>query len=96
MNLGLVFHNHQPVDNDDRAIEFVYRRSYRPFLETLSAYPEIKGNLHYSGYLLEWLQKNHPKFISLLRKAVDRGQIEILGGGYYEPILSIIPENDAV
>jgi hypothetical protein len=96
MNLGLVFHNHQPVDNDDRAIEFVYRRSYRPFLETLSAYPEIKGNLHYSGYLLEWLQKNHPKFVSLLRKAVDRGQIEILGGGYYEPILSVIPENDAV
>jgi 4-alpha-glucanotransferase len=95
MNLGLVFHNHQPVNNDDKAIEFVYRRSYLPFLETLSAYPELKGNLHYSGYLLEWLDKNHPKFISLLRKMVDRGQVEILGGGYYEPILSVIPENDA-
>lgn len=95
INLALVIHNHQPVDNNDKVIETVYSRSYSPFLKCLSKFPLIKANLHYSGYLLEWLQKHHPEFIKLLQKMVKRGQIEIIGGGYYEPILTTIPEKDA-
>jgi predicted glycosyl hydrolase (DUF1957 family) len=96
INFALVIHNHQPVDNDDEVIEKVYARSYSPFLKYLSMFPQVKANLHYSGYLLEWLEKRHSEFVSLLQKMVKRGQIEVIGGGYYEPILTAIPERDAL
>lgn len=96
LNFALVVHNHQPVENDDKVIEQVYRTSYSPFLKRLARFPEIKVNLHYSGYLLEWLARNHEEFVSLLGEMIDRGQAEILGGGYYEPILPVIPDEDAL
>ncbi|MEE9542156.1 MAG: alpha-amylase/4-alpha-glucanotransferase domain-containing protein, partial [Thermodesulfobacteriota bacterium] len=42
----------------------------------------------------DWIEEHHPEFIELLKKMVDRGQVEMLGGGYFEPILSVIPEQD--
>src|SRR5207248_2623336 len=57
--------------------------------------PTIRANIHYSGYLLEWMEQFHPEFIDLLRKMVERDQVEIVGGGYYEPILVCIPDRDA-
>lgn len=96
MNFALVIHNHQPVDNDNAVIESVYRKSYLPFLKCLSEYPQIKVNVHYSGYLLEWLERHHHGFIRLLEKMVRRGQVEIVGGGYYEPVLATIPDRDAL
>src|ERR1035437_4608578 len=95
INFALVIHNHQPVDNDSSIIEEVYRTSYSPFLRKLNDFPLIKANLHYSGYLLEWLQKEHPEFIDLLSSMVKRKQVEIIGGGYYEPILPCISDEDA-
>lgn len=50
--------------------------------------------MHYSGILLEWIEKNHPDYILKLRQCVAAGQIEMITGGYYEPILSVIPEHD--
>jgi alpha-mannosidase len=47
--------------------------------------------LHYSGVLLEWLEERHPEFFDQLRELCGRGQVELLGGGYYEPILLSIP-----
>src|ERR1700730_12061411 len=95
MNFALVIHNHQPVDNDSAIIEQVYRRSYLPFLKKLSEFPLVKANLHYTGYLLEWIEREHPEFIELLHVMVERKQVEMLGGGYYEPILVCIPDRDA-
>ncbi len=50
--------------------------------------------LHYSGILMEWLEEAHPEFLALLGEMVGRGQVEVLGGGYYDPILPLIPMND--
>ena len=36
----------------------------------------------------------YPQYFDRLRGLVERGQIEIVGGGYYEPILIAIPLSD--
>jgi 4-alpha-glucanotransferase len=95
INFAMVIHNHQPVDNDPDIVEEVYRRSYLPFLKALYEFPLVKANLHYSGYLLEWIEREHPEFIDLLREMVSRKQVELLGGAYYEAILPVIPDADA-
>lgn len=95
LDFALVIHNHQPVDNKNEVIETIYKKSYLPFIEILSKYPQVKVSLHYTGSLLDWLEFFHPELIGKIRSLVARGQVEILGGGYYEPILSVIPDSDS-
>ncbi len=94
VSLALVIHSHQPVGNFDHVIEESYQKSYSPFLQVLEAHPAIRLSLHYSGILLEWLEGRHPEFLERLRQLVGRGQIELMGGGFFEPILPAIPDRD--
>ncbi len=90
----LVVHSHQPVGNFDHVIEEAYRKSYAPFTEVLERHPRIRTSLHYSGVLLEWFEERHPEYVEQLRKLAARDQVELVGGGYYEPILPMIPDRD--
>src|SRR5208282_5063423 len=96
LHLILAFHNHQPVGNFDHVIENCYRKSYLPFLEALLDHPDLKVVLHYSGFLLSWIAKRHPEAIEMIKTLVASGRTEILSGGFYEPILSVLPEKDRV
>lgn len=98
MTLRFVFalHNHQPVGNFDGVFEHAFRDSYGPFLDVLEQFPDIAVSLHTSGPLLEWLEQKKPDYIDRLRRLVQRGQVEIMGGGFYEPILPMIPSRDRV
>jgi alpha-amylase len=92
--LVLLIHAHQPVGNFDDVIERAYATSYLPFIEVLARHPSIRVGLHYSGPLLEWIERAHPEYFDTLRSLVGSGQIEIVGGGFYEPILISIPRED--
>ncbi len=89
-------HCHQPVGNFPHVFEEAYQHSYLPFIEVLEEHPKVKMSLHYSGPLLEWMQEFRPEFFDRIRLLVKRGQVDLLGGGFYEPILSSLPEQDAV
>lgn len=89
-------HNHQPVGNLDFVIEDAYQKSYLPFLEVLEKFPEIKVGYHCSGILYDWFQEKHPEFFRMISRLLRNDQLELLTGGYYEPILSMIPDRDKV
>ncbi len=94
--LCLELHNHQPVGNFDHVIAEAYEKSYKPFLQTLLDYPQIKMSLHTSGCLLEWCETHLKDYLDLVGKLHDRGQIELIGGAFYEPVLAAIPREDAL
>ncbi|MCS7168561.1 MAG: DUF1926 domain-containing protein [Gemmatales bacterium] len=94
MYLIFALHNHQPVGNFGFVFEQAYRDGYLPFLDLIEAYPEIPFSLHLSGSLYEWLVDHHPDYLQRLKGLVSRGQLEILGGAYYEPILAMLPRRD--
>ncbi|MCK4754758.1 MAG: alpha-amylase, partial [Calditrichia bacterium] len=96
INFLFGIHNHQPIGNFDFVFQDAYEKSYLPFLKVLEKFPSIKMAIHFSGILLDWLKENQPDLIKKVKHMVDRGQLEIMTGGYYEPILSIIPEEDRV
>jgi alpha-amylase/alpha-mannosidase (GH57 family) len=96
LRLALVFHDHQPIGNFDGVFEGAYQDSYAPLLELLKDYPDLPMVLHTSGSLLEWLVANHPEYIERVREFAERGQLEILGGPFYEPIMSCIPRRDRI
>ncbi|HXU24863.1 MAG TPA: alpha-amylase/4-alpha-glucanotransferase domain-containing protein [Tepidiformaceae bacterium] len=96
INLALVFHQHQPVGNYGFVFEDLYRQSYEPLVACIERHPGVKVGLHYSGPLLDWLTGNRPDYIARIAALVARGQVEMLGGGYYEPALPAISEADRI
>jgi len=76
----------------DQVSEHSTNVSYLPLIELLERHPHIKVGLHYSGSLLEWLKQNHVDVIERLRVLVVRKQVEMITGGYYEPVLAALPD----
>jgi 4-alpha-glucanotransferase len=93
-HLVLLIHAHQPCGNFGHVFEKSYDTCYLPFLELLEKYPSIHMGLHYSGPLLSWIFENRPDYFPLLKTLVSRGQVEMVGGGFHEPILVSIPPQD--
>jgi 4-alpha-glucanotransferase len=93
---AMAFHACQPAFNFESEFEKAYTQAYEPFVDVLRRFPGVKGTFHFSGNLLEWLEKKRPGYISKLRTMLENGQIEVMGGGFFEPVMSAIPLKDAV
>src|SRR3989338_932242 len=89
-------HCHQPIGNFEHVVEEAYQQSYRPFIEGMERHPRIKFSFHYSGILYDFFLEKHPEFMERLKGLVKRGQAEVMTAGYYEPIISIIPDDDKI
>ncbi len=96
IGLALTIHNHQPVGNFGWVIAETYEQAYLPLLEALERHPGVQLALHYTGPLLDWIAAERPEFIERLGRLVGRDQVEIVGGGWYEPVLAALPERDRV
>lgn len=94
--LMLVFHNHQPVGNFDFVFEQATDQAYGPLVELLAEHPAVRVGLHFTGPLLEWLELNRPELLSAVRQMCARGQVEVLGGGWSEPMLAVLGDGDAL
>jgi len=96
INFIFGIHNHQPIGNFGFVFENAYNQAYLPFLEVIEKHPGIKMAFHFSGPLIDWIDENHPEFFDRLAELVANGQIEMMTGAYYEPILPIIPDEDKI
>ncbi|MFQ6058739.1 MAG: alpha-amylase/4-alpha-glucanotransferase domain-containing protein, partial [Anaerolineae bacterium] len=92
--LGLAIHSHQPVGNFDFVFAEAYQKAYEPLIAALERHPSIRMALHFSGCLRDWIVEHHPDYFPRIAALVARGQVEIMTGGYYEPILVAIPDVD--
>jgi 4-alpha-glucanotransferase len=93
-HLVLLIHAHQPVGNFGHVLEKAYQDSYLPFVELLEKHPGVHMGLHYSGPLLTWIEEHRPEYFARVKALVSEGQVELVGGGFYEPILVSIPPDD--
>ncbi len=89
-------HNHQPIGNFNEVFEEAYRTAYAPFIKLMAEHPTVRWNLHCTGILWEWLQDRHPDYLKRVADMAASGQVELLSGGFYEPILPVIPDADKI
>src|SRR5262245_5590611 len=89
-------HNHQPIGNFDSVMVEAIERVYRLLLQRLDLRPEIRLSVHCTGSLLEWLREHSSRTFDLLGTVAARGQVELLTGGFYEPILAVLPDHDKI
>ena len=88
--------NAVPSGETEYLYEDAYQKAFKPFLTAVYNNPEMHPTLYYAGPLLEWLEKRHPEFHTVLAELMSNKSIEILGGGYWEPMLPLIPSPDRV
>lgn len=76
------------IDNAD--YKSVYENYFKPLGTYLYAHPEIPFAFYFTGTQFDLIKQKNPEFIEILRKLYNRKQIELLGGGYYNPVFPIL------
>ncbi len=83
-----------PLHSSDEEIEAYYHAAVKPFVTVAYQFSDVPMTLFFSGPLLSWIETEHPEYLTALTEMIKRKQVEILGGGYYSPILPLIPPTD--
>jgi alpha-amylase/alpha-mannosidase (GH57 family) len=94
--LSLVLHNHQPVGQFGFVNEHCVETAYKPFVALMERHPAIKCGIHFTGSLLDYLIEHQQPLLARVRALVERDQLEVLSGGYYEPLLTTLPDADKI
>ncbi len=89
-----VLHVHQPVGNFDHVFREHAADVYRPFLDFLEDREVLPIGLHVSGPLVEWMEAHDTALLDRIGTLVADGRVELLGAGWYEPILVALPAED--
>lgn len=71
-----------------------YQLIYKPIVSFLYANPELKFTFSFTGPQLVWYKKNYPEFLKVLGELTARKQVELLGGGFYNPIFPLLYPSD--
>jgi len=66
-----------------------------PLLARLGEWSGCHASLHIGGPLLDWVAEHRPATMARLQRLTSDGQVEMLGAGFYDPLLCGIPEHDA-
>jgi alpha-amylase len=90
----LGIHYHLSNGSDLQTFERIYREKIRPVLTGLYKFPKISAVLHFSGSLWYWIERHHGELLMLIGDMVKKKQLELLSGGFHEPLMPIISYND--
>lgn len=76
--------------NNGKILKKVAKKSYWPatklLLELLEQHKTFKAAFSFSGIVLEQMQQYEPELLSLFKKLVDTGRVEILSETYYHSL----------
>lgn len=78
------------VSETNDVFEKDYQSVYKPLIKFLYSHPDFSFSFSFSGLQLQFFKKRKTEFITILKQLADRKQIEILGGGFYDPILPLL------
>jgi len=87
-------HDHQPAGNFDAVIAGAVAAAYHPFFECAWRETDLPLTVHCSGSLLGWMREHAAPTFDLLGQLAASGRVELLTGGFYEPILPMLPDWD--
>ncbi|MCR5613280.1 alpha-amylase/4-alpha-glucanotransferase domain-containing protein [Treponema sp.] len=90
INLCLEFQTEISNFTDTSDYKSVYESYYKPIVSFLYAHPEFQFSFYFSGPEFDFIKQKNPEFIEIIKKLVNRKQVEILGGGYYTPVFPLL------
>ena len=96
LNLVLGASGHLPSGAGEAEFEALYSKEIKPLIQALDKFPKLNMVFHYSGVILYWIERRYPELFMLLEDLLSRRQAEFLGGGFYDPLLPLLPLNDKI
>ena len=69
---------HLPSGTGEAEFEALYNNEIKPLISSLEKFPRINMVFHYSGVILNWIERRHPEFFMLLEDIFSRKQAEFL------------------
>lgn len=95
IRIGVLLHFYQPWWQYEHVLARIADECYRPIFQWLNGRPGFAFSANISWSLLELLDRHgHYDVIALMRRAVERGQIELFGTAAHHPILPLISETE--
>ncbi|MGP1586884.1 MAG: alpha-amylase/4-alpha-glucanotransferase domain-containing protein [Treponemataceae bacterium] len=76
--------------------ENLYNNGLKKLITFLFNHPKISFSLYLPGPFIEWLNDKHQEAVIVLSDLISKKQVEIIGGGYYEPIFPLILPVDRI
>ena len=94
----LIFGTYNSIASAELRPDFedAYQNALKPFITAIYNHPEIKTTMYFSGPLMKWIEKKHSEFHTVLAELAANRTVEFLGGGFWEPMLPLIPAPDRV
>ena len=96
LNVILCASAHLPSGSGEAEFESLYNKEIKPLVSALDKFHRINLAFHYSGVILYWIERRHPELFMLLEDLLSRKQVEFLGGGFYNPMLPLLPPADKI
>ena len=93
MNSIYVCFNLKSVQNSLESINVLdknYQAVYKPIVKFLYSHPNFPFTFSFSGTQIQFFKKRKNELITIIRELVERKQVEVLGGGYYDPVLPLL------
>ncbi len=81
------------LDSQD-CFEKEFQSVYKPLIKFLYSHQSIPFTFSISGKQILFFKKKHPELLNILQQLVSRKQVEILGGGFYDPVLPLLFPSD--
>ena len=78
-----------PVETNS-LFEKDYNLVYKPLIKFLYSHEDFPFSFSFTGNQIIFFKKRKNEIISIIRELIERKQVEILGGGYYDPVLPLI------
>ena len=75
-------------------LERALAEAYKPILTYLYKHPQVNMHLYLSGWTYEWFETNHPEVNMLIADLCKKDQLELLTGGFNQPVFQIISGKD--
>ncbi len=92
--IGMFHFNLQYVAGDFKIESKIIRNSVYPVLQFFEKNPQYKSDIEIQGYAIETFAEEHPEVLALLKKLVNKGQIELVIAHYSDQFFIAYPALD--
>lgn len=92
--IGMFHYNFQYVAGDYRIESRIVKESLYPALQFFDVHPQYKADFEFQGYAIETMAEEFPEVLELLKKLINRNQIELVIAHYSDQFFIAYPALD--
>ena len=96
LNIAVLVHIHASSQASRADLSELQETVLVPLLDAFEPVRGLQLGLHLSGPLLEFIDAEARPLVARLKSGVREGRFEMLGGGFYDPVMPLIPQRDQV